>query len=153
MRSPRGKVDMYFDELPTGYRFETGKRSISEAEIIAFAKEYDPQPFHMDPEAAKDSIYGGLISSGVQTMGVALRLILESGVWTDASMGSPGLDAVRFVRPVRPGDTLQVKGEVLGAEPSKTRPDRGRTRLRYEVFNQSDKIVMTWEAIQLLKRK
>lgn len=144
---------MYFDELPVGYRFETGKRSVSEAEIIAFAKDYDPQPFHTDPEAAKDSIYGGLISSGVQTMGVALRLILESGVWTDASMGSPGLDTVRFVRPVRPGDTLHVKGEVLGAEPSKTRPDRGRTRLRYEVFNQADEIVMSWEAIQLLKRK
>lgn len=144
---------MYFDDLPVGYRFETGQRSLTQDEIIAFAQQYDPQPFHTDPEAAKDSIYGGLIASGVQTMGIGLRLILESNVWTDSSMGSPGLDAVRFVRPVRPGDTLRVEGEVLASDPSKTRPDRGRTRLRYEVFNQDGDMVMSWEAIQLLKRR
>ena len=104
---------MYFDDLPVGYRFETGQRSLTQDEIIEFAQQYDSQPFHTDPEAAKDSIYGGLIASGVQTMGIGLRLILESNVWTDSSMGSPGLDAVRFVRPVRPDDTLRVEGEVL----------------------------------------
>ncbi len=143
---------MYFDDLPVGHRFDTGTRTVSEAEIIAFAHQYDPQPFHTDPEAAKNTIYGGLIASGVQTMGVALRLVLESGVWADASMGSPGLDAVRFTRPVRPGDTLRVEGEVLSSEPSKSRPDRGRARFRYEVFNQDGDLVMSWEAIQLLKR-
>lgn len=144
---------MYFDDLPVGYRFETGTRSLSEAEIIAFAQDYDPQPFHTDPEAARHTIYGGLIASGVQTMGVALRLVLESGVWTDASMGSPGLDEVRFLHPVRPGDTLRVSGEVLASAPSETRPDRGRTRFEYRVQNQKDEVVMTWQAIQLLKRK
>ncbi len=143
---------MFFDELPVGYRFESGTRTLTQDEIIAFAREYDPQPFHTDPEAAKDTIYGGLIASGVQTMGVGLRLVLETGVWSDSSMGSPGLDEVRFKRPVRPGDTLRVEGEVLTSEPSKSRADRGRTRMQYEVFNQNGELVMSWQAIQLLKR-
>ena len=144
---------MFFDDLPVGYRFQTGSRTLSEAEITSFARDWDPQPFHTDPAAAKDTIYGGIIASGVQTMGLALRLVLESGVWADASMGSPGLDEVRWTKPVRPGDTLRVEGEVIGSEPSKSRPDRGRTRLRYEVYNQNDALVMSWEAVQLLRRK
>lgn len=143
---------MYFDDLPVGYRFETATRTVTQDEIIAFARDYDPQPFHTDPEAAKDTIYGGLIASGVQTMGVALRLVLESGVWAEASMGSPGLDEVRFLHPVRPGDTLKVSGEVLSSTPSATRPDRGRTRFQYRVTNQTGAEVMSWQAIQLLKR-
>lgn len=85
-------------------------------------------------------------------MGLALRLILESGIWTEASMGSPGLDEVRWHVPVRPGDVLRVKGEVLATAPSQSRPDRGRATFRYEVFNQDDAMVMSWTAVQLLKR-
>ncbi|MEX0285237.1 MAG: MaoC family dehydratase [Paracoccaceae bacterium] len=144
---------MYFDDLPVGTQFETGTRTLSADEIIAFAEDYDPQPFHLDPEAAKQTIYGGLIASGVQTMGVALRLVIESGVWADSSMGSPGLDEVRFILPVRPGDTLRVTGEIVHSAPSKSRPDRGRTRIHYDVYNQKDERVMSWKAIQLLKRK
>lgn len=143
---------MFFDDLPVGYRFDTATRTVTQDQIIAFAHDYDPQPFHTDPEAARDTIYGGLIASGVQTMGIALRLVLESGVWSDASMGSPGLDEVRFVLPVRPGDTLRVTGEVLASAPSASRPDRGRTRFQYRVLNQNDEVVLTWQAIQLLKR-
>lgn len=144
---------MFFDDLPPGYRFSTGTASISEDQIIAFARDYDPQAFHTDPEAAKDTVYGGLIASGVQTMGVALRLVLEADVWTEASMGSPGFEDLRWARPVRPGDTLRVEAEVLSSEPSKSRPDRGRTRIAYEVFNQNGEMVMRWTAIQLLKRR
>ena len=82
---------MYFDDLPVGFTHETGSQSLSEEEIIAFARQYDPQPFHIDREAAAESIYGGIIASGFQTLIVAFDLVLNSGVWRDASMGSSGL--------------------------------------------------------------
>lgn len=144
---------MYFDDFTPGFTASTAPSSpLTEAAIIAFAREYDPQPFHLDPVAAVDTIYGGLIASGIQTMGIALRQVLESAVWSEASMGSPGLDEIRWPRPVRPGDVLTTTMTVLSTEPSKTRPDRGRVRFRYETRNQLGEVVMQYEATQLLKR-
>ena len=144
---------MYFDDLTVGFFHVTDARSLSEAEIIAFAEQYDPQFFHTDPVAAKDSIYGGIIASGFQTLIVAFDLILSSGVWTEASMGSPGLDQVRWKLPVRPGDSIRVRMTVTATEPSKSRPDRGRTTIFYEILNQKDEIVSSYYAVQLLKRR
>jgi len=144
---------MYFDDLPVGYVFETASRSLSEDEMIAFAKAYDPQPFHIDAQAAKDTIYGGIIASGFQTLIVAFDLILSANIWTEASMGSPGLDELRWKLPVRPGDTLRVRGRVTASEPSKSRPDRGRTTITYEIINQKDEVVSSYSATQLLKRR
>ncbi len=143
---------MFFDDLPVGFSHETGSVSLSEAEIIEFARKYDPQPFHTDPEAAAQSIYGGIIASGFQTLIVAFDLILNSGVWRDASMGSPGLDEVRWKLPVRPGDSIRVRMTVTGSEPSASRPDRGRTTIFYEILNQKDEVVSSYYAVQLLKR-
>ncbi len=144
---------MFFDDLPVGFRFETASRTLSEDEVIDFARAYDPQPFHIDPEAARASIYGGIIASGFQTLIVAFDLILSANIWTDASMGSPGLDELRWKLPVRPGDTLRVRGEVIASEPSKSRPDRGRTTITYEIVNQKDEVVSSYSAVQLLKRR
>ena len=144
---------MFFDELPVGFTHETGGTTLTEDEIIDFARKYDPQPFHIDKPAAEASIYGGIIASGFQTLIVAFDLILASGVWTEASMGSPGLDELRWKLPVRPGDTLRVKMSVTASEPSKSRPDRGRTKIFYEIFNQRDEIVSSYYATQLLKRR
>ncbi len=144
---------MYFDELPVGYTFETESRTLGEDEIIAFAKQYDPQPFHIDKAAAQESIYGGIIASGFQTLIVAFDLILNANIWTDASMGSPGLDELRWKLPVRPGDTLRVRGRVTASEPSASRPDRGRTTIEYEIVNQKGEIVSSYSAVQLLKRR
>ncbi len=144
---------MYFDDLPVGFTFETDSRSLTEQEVIEFARAYDPQPFHIDPQAAKASIYGGIIASGFQTLIVAFDLILSANIWTDASMGSPGLDELRWKLPVRPGDTLRVRGRVTASEPSKSRADRGRTTISYEILNQKDEVVSSYSAIQLLKRQ
>ena len=144
---------MYFDDLPVGFVHETGSTTLSEDEIVGFARKYDPQPFHIDPAAAAESIYGGIIASGFQTLIVAFDLILSSGVWTEASMGSPGLDEVRWKLPVRPGDSIRVRMTVTGSEASQSRPDRGRTTIFYEILNQKGEIVSSYYATQLLKRQ
>ena len=144
---------MYFDDLPVGYSFETEGRTLSEDDILAFARQWDRQYFHTDPEAAKASPYGGLIASGFHTMLTAFALILEANVWTEASMGSPGMDTLRWVRPVRPGDTLRVEAEVTSSTPSKSRNDRGRTGFQHRVLNQNDEVVMTFNCVNILARR
>ncbi len=144
---------MYFDDLPVGFAFETGSRSLSEDEILSFAKQFDRQPFHTDVEAAKASTYGGLIASGFQTMIIGFDLTLEAGIWNEASMGSPGMENVRWIRPVRPGDALRVKAEVVSSKPSRSRDDRGQTGIMYRVLNQANEVVMTYQIIHILKRR
>ncbi len=144
---------MFFDDLPKGYVFETGSRTLSEDDIIGFARQWDPQYFHTDPEAAKESPYGGLIASGFQTMLTAYALTLEANVWNEASMGSPGIDSLRWVRPVRPGDTLRVSVEVTSSAPSQSRGDRGRTGFQQTVRNQNGEIVMTYHCVSILARR
>ncbi len=144
---------MFFDDLPVGFTFETGSHHIPLNEMVEFARQYDPQPFHVDEEAAKQTIYGGLIGSGFQTMVVTFQLTLAANIWNEASMGSPGIDELRWLRPVRPGDTLNVKAEVIGSEPSKSRPGIGRTRIRYDTYNQDGDIVMTYSGIHILRRQ
>jgi acyl dehydratase len=143
---------MYFDDLPVGYIFETESRTLTEDEIIAFARQYDAQPFHIDRDAAAQSIYGGIIASGFHTMLVAFNLSLQADIWNEASMGSPGMRDVQWRHPVRPGDDLRVRAEVVASTPSASRPDRGRTEIRYDVLNQSGEVVMTYTATHILKR-
>jgi acyl dehydratase len=144
---------MYFDDLPVGYTFETKTRTLSEDEILAFARQWDPQYFHTDPEAAKTSPYGGLIASGFHTMLTAFNLILEANIWNEASMGSPGMENLRWIRPVRPGDTLRVEAEVTSSTSSKSRGDRGRTGFQHRVLNQNDEVVMTYNCVNILARR
>ena len=144
---------MYFDDLPVGYTFETKRRTLSEDDMLAFAGQWDRQYFHTDPEAAKASPYGGLIASGFHTMLTAFTLILDANIWTEASMGSPGMENVRWSRPVRPGDTLRVEGEVTSSIPSKSRGDRGRTGFQHRVLNQNDEVVMTFHSVIILARR
>ena len=144
---------MYFDDLPIGYTFETNTRTLGEDDILAFAGQWDPQYFHTDPEAAKASPYGGLIASGFHTMLTAFNLILEANIWNEASMGSPGMETLRWIRPVRPGDTLRVQAEVTSSMPSKSRPDRGRTGFQHRVLNQNDEVVMSYQCVNILARR
>ena len=144
---------MYFDDLPKGYSFETGTRTLSEDDIIGFARQWDPLTFHTDPEAAKASPYGGLIASGFHSLLTAYALILEANVWNEAAMGSPGIDSLRWIRPVRPGDTLRVRVEVTSSTPSQSRPDRGRTGFRHSVLNQNGEVVMTYHCVSILARR
>ncbi len=143
---------MYFDDLPVGYSFETGARTLDLAGITGFAGTWDPQPFHVDAEAAAASPYGGIIASGFHTLLTAFTLTLEADIWNEASMGSPGMDEIRWRQPVRPGDNLRVRAEVVDANASASRPDRGRTTIRYDVLNQEDALVMQFTATHILRR-
>ena len=140
---------MYLDEFAVGQRFVSGGCTLSEAQILDFAFHYDPQPFHMDVEAATDWPYGGIIASGFQTMLVGFRLFYAMGVINRGSLGSPGMDEVRWLRPVRPGDTLHAEAEVLEVRPPRSRPDRGTVVIAHSVANQHGEPVMTYRCMHL----
>jgi len=143
---------MYFDDFKVGDRFESASMTITEELILEYARFYDPQPFHTDPEAARASIYGGLIASGLQTIGLTFKLFFETGVLSACSLGSPGLDEIRWKAPVRPGDTLRVAAEVLETRPSTSKPDRGIVRIQYTALNQRGETVATLIGNQLCRR-
>lgn len=145
--------DLHFDDFAAGQRFETRGCTLSEAQILAFAWEHDPQPFHIDRVEAEGGPYGGIIASGFQTLLVSFRLIYQERIINAASMGSPGMDELRWIKPVRPGDTIHVHVEVLETRPSGSRPDRGTAVIRYETFNQHDETVMTFRATHILKKR
>ena len=133
--------DLYFEDIRPGEVYELGTRTVTEGELIAFAREWDPQPFHVDPEAAKESVFGGLIASGWQTGAIWMRMYVDTMLGS-AARGSPGIEELRWLAPVRPGDTLTGRLTVLDATPSATRPDRGTIRIRGEMVNQDGVTVM-----------
>jgi len=143
----------FLDDLTPGQTFVTPGLTLTEAEIIDFAWRYDPQPFHLDAEAAAKSPYGGLIASGFQSLALCFRLFIQSGVLAESSMGSPGIDELRWLAPVRPGDTLHGEIEVLEVRPSKTKPDRGIARLQYRAANQRGEVVLGFIVNHLLRRR
>ena len=144
----------YLDDFSEGSTFETEGKTLSEAEILEFALKYDPQPFHMDVEAAKGGPFGGLIASGIQTLAIGVRMLIQGQVFApDASMGSPGMDELRWLKPVYPGDTLRMRGEVLETVPSRSKPDRGMLRYRMTIFNQNGEDVMSMLGMQILRRQ
>jgi acyl dehydratase len=144
---------LYFDDFTVGRTFRTRGATLTEAQIIDFAWNNDPQPFHIDKQAAAESPYGGIIASGFQTLQVAFRLFYAENIMNAASMGSPGVDELRWLAPVRPDDTLRVEAEVLEARPSRSKPDRGTIRMAYTVLNQLDEAVMTYIVIHIFRRK
>lgn len=146
-------ADKYFDDFAVGERFVTPGVTLTESLIIDFAMRYDPQPFHIDVDAAKASNYGGLIASGFQTFALGFRMVLETGVFRACSMGSPGCDELRWLRPVRPGDTLHTELQVVEKTPSRSKPDRGMLRIKYWVKNQSGEDVMTFLSMHLARRR
>ena len=143
----------YLDDFQVGERFVSPGITVTESEIIEFALKYDPQSFHMDVNAASESLYGGLIASGFQTMGLCFRLFIQNGMLADSSMGSPGIDELRFLAPVRPGDTLHTENEVIEVKPSRSKQDRGILRLKYVAINQHDDAVLSFIINHLLKRQ
>jgi acyl dehydratase len=144
---------LYFEDFKPGDRFESASLTVTEALIVEFARFYDAQVFHTDPEAARATIYGGLIASGLQTIALTFKLFLETGVVAPSSLGSPGLDEIRWKAPVRPGDTLRVVIEVLEVRPSTSKPDRGIVRMLYTTLNQRDEAVATLIGNQLCRRR
>ncbi len=143
----------YFDDFKPGQAFELGSRTITRESILAFAREYDPQPFHTDEETAKGTIYGGLIASGWQTGALLMRLFWDGLLHDCASLGSPGIDELRWVKPVRPGDTLSLRYTVLETTPSRSKPDRGIVRSLCELRNQAGEVVLTMKGLGMFMRR
>lgn len=143
----------YFEDFSVGDTFELGSKQMSEEEIITFARQFDPQPFHVDPERAKESFFGGLVASGWHTTAIFMRLFVDGLLNKSASLASPGVDEVRWVRPVRPGDMLRARFTVLESTPSRSRPNMGVVRSRGEMFNQDGELVMSLSGLHFLGRK
>jgi acyl dehydratase len=144
---------LFFEDLLAGQVYQLGSWTLSEAEIIAFAETYDPQPFHVDPEAASDTIYGGVIASGWQTVCLFTRHFVDGLLNRSASMGSPGIDDLRWKKPVRPGDRLAARAEVQDKRPSRSKPDRGLVQLRCVVVDDGDDEVMTFVVNVLFQKR
>ena len=139
---------MYLEEYTVGMEREFGSKTVSREEVIRFAKEFDPQPFHMDEAAAKDTMFGGLIASGWHTCAMLMRMLCDEFLIDDeGSLGSGGVDEIRWKMPVRPGDTLRVRSCVTEVRGSESKPDRGIVRSDYSVINQDDQVVMTTKSM------
>jgi acyl dehydratase len=143
----------WFEDFAVGQTFDAGSVTIDGDRMVAFARDYDPQSFHVDPEAAKSSIYGGVIASGWFTVAVTMRLLVDSLLNDTASMGSPGFDGLKWLVPVRAGDVLSVKFHVTETRPSATKPDRGVMKSLVEVTNQRAEFVLTWQGVNLVGRR
>lgn len=143
----------YWEDFAVGTTREFGGLAVTKEEILRFAKQFDPQPFHVDEEAARRSPFGGLIASGWHTGSLMMRLLVDHYISHVASLGSPGIDELRWLRPVRPGDTLSVRATVTEVRPSRSKPDRGIVRSFVEVLNGNREVVMTLSALTLILRR
>lgn len=141
----------YFEDYIPGTAHEFGAIRVERDEVLSFARRFDPQAFHTDPEAADDTIFGGLIASGWHTAGLMMRLFVEHYLSRGASLGSPGVDELRWTQPVRPGDELSIRVTVLKTKRSRTKPDRGIVHSLIEVINQNREVVMHMRAMNLLR--
>lgn len=144
---------IWWEDFKVGERAELGRHSFSEAEIVAFGRQFDPQPFHTDAEAARETVFGGLIASGWHTCAVGMRLMWEGYLSKTVSLGSPGLDSIRWLKPVRAGDTLAYRRIVLESRASTTRKGVGLVKHRWEAVNQHGELVLTMEGWGLFGRK
>ena len=142
-------ADRHFEDFVPGQVSDFGPISIDEADVIAFARRYDPQPVHIDRDAATAGPFGGLIASGWHTASLVMRVLVEHYLARGAALASPGVDELRWLQPVRPGDVLRVRVTVLEARRSQSKPDRGLVRTRIEALNQHQAVVMSMTAMNL----
>jgi len=154
MVAPKTKSDdlLYLDDLEVGQRFVSGAHELDEAQIKAFAAQFDPQRFHLDEEAAKDSFFGGLVASGWHTASITMKLLVEGGApLAGGVIGAGG--AIDWPRPTRPGDILHVESEIVEVRPSRSRPERGTVTVRSETLNQRGEIVQAMTAKLVVQRR
>ena len=135
--------ERWFENFSVGERFEFGDYLVTDEEIVEFARRYDPQPFHLDAEAAARSHFGGLIASGWMSCSVLMQLVCDHFIPPASSMGSPGVDELRWLKPVRPGDRLRAAVEVVGVKASQSKPSRGVITVQQELINQHGECVLT----------
>lgn len=145
---------IYFEDLEVGATTEFGTYEVTREEVLEFAEKYDPQPFHLSDEAAAKTHFGRIAASGWHTAAMVMAVIARHVVKHEqAGLGSPGIDELRWKKPVYPGDTLRVRGEILEKTPSRSKPEIGSFRTRTTVTNQTGDVVMTFVSIVLIRRR
>jgi len=145
--------DRYFEDYEPGAVYEYGYVTVTEAQILDFARTFDPQPIHVDPEYAARGPFHGLIASGWHTAGIMMRMLVDHYLSRIASLGSPGLDELRWPAPVRPGDSLRLRATVVEVRRSRSKPDRGLVRTQSELINQNDEVVLQVTAMNILRAR
>jgi acyl dehydratase len=143
----------YYEDIEVGETHEFGEYHVTQDEVIEFAEQYDPQPFHTDPEAAKDSAFGELVASGWHTAAICMRMLAEGPLTERASMGARGVDELRWRQPVRPGDTLHLRTEVLDKRVSESDPNRGYVDSKLEGIRQDGEVVISWIGLGMIARR
>lgn len=146
-------MSLFLDDLKVGQRFETGSITVTEAEIITFAKQFDPQYYHIDPVAAQKSAFGGLIASGFHTLSLSMRLFFDLNLWPESVIASPGMDNVKWLKPMRPGDTITAAAEVVDVRTSSSKPDRGVVIMEHPCWNQRGETILTLRCAHMLRRR
>lgn len=141
----------YFEDYRPGLVVTAGPIVVSEAEILDFARRYDPQPMHTDPAAARAGRFGGLIASGWHTAALMMRLVATEFLSPESGLASPGIDELRWLKPVRPGDSLTLRATVIAARPSRSKPDQGIVRSLVEIVNQNGEVVMMLKPISIIR--
>jgi acyl dehydratase len=147
------QASIYFEDLSVGDVFDSASKTITESEIIEFAWKYDPQPFHISKPEAEASMFGGLIASGFLTVATTFRLFYQSNAFKETSAGAHGIDKIKWLKPVRPGDTIRAKMEILALKESRSRPEIGNVLALTSTLNQNDEVVMTMETPWIIKRR
>ena len=143
----------YWEDFPVGSTREFGGITLSQDDIVRFAREFDPQPFHVDEAAATASFFGGIIASGWHTCALAMRMMCDAYLLETASLGSPGVDSIKWLKPVRPGDTLRIRSSVLDARPLESKPHIGLVYSQWRMYNQADECVMEMLGHGMLRRR
>jgi acyl dehydratase len=143
----------YFEDYIGGGIYEYGTITVTESEIIEFARQFDPQPMHIDRELAARGRFGGIVASGWHTVGLAMRLYVDHYLSRAASLASPGVDELRWPNPVRPGDSLRIRVSILETKPSRSKPDRGVVRGLVEALNQDDQLVLSLIVMSIVGRR
>ncbi|MBE0547948.1 MAG: MaoC family dehydratase [Rubrivivax sp.] len=152
MTTPR-TYRYYWEDFPAGHRMDFGGMPVSREAVIEFARQFDPQPFHLDDEAARGTLFGRLSASGWHTCAMAMRMMCDAYLLESASLGSPGIDNLRWLKPVFPGDVLRLRMEVLEARPMASKPHVGLVRSSWEMRNQHDEPVLTMEGWGMFRRR
>jgi acyl dehydratase len=154
MGGEAGKMSLFFDDIRVGQEFRSGRHLVSREDILDFAKAFDPNPFHSDDEAARAVGYPGIMASGLHTLSLSFRLFFDLHLWDDAVMPSPGIDMVRWLKPLYGGQEIQIKATVIEVTASRSKPDRGIVRLLHETFETaSQEVIFTAEGLHRLQRR
>ena len=143
----------YWEDFPVGHHVQRGGMPVTREAVLEFARQFDPQSFHVDEEVARHSLFGGLCASGWHTCAMAMRMMCDAYLLDSANLASPGVENIRWLKPVRPGDTLHVRSVVLEARPLESKPHIGLMRNRWEVLNQNGEEVMQMEGYGMMHRR